>query len=94
MKTKAGTLLAFAEARRTWCADSQEIDLVLRRSEDDGRTWSAAQTVLSGTDSDPNAVATRGNPAPIVDYDTGRIVCSPRWTRYDEPPAHAVRAVQ
>ncbi|WP_432880021.1 exo-alpha-sialidase [Kribbella sp. CA-245084] len=74
VKTKAGTLLAFAEARRAWCADSQEIDLVLRRSEDDGRTWSAIQTVLSGTDSDPTAVATRGNPAPIVDYETGRIV--------------------
>ncbi|MET9316083.1 sialidase family protein [Kribbella sp. NPDC003505] len=74
VKTKAGTLLAFAEARRAWCADSQEIDLVMRRSEDDGRTWSATQTVLSGTDIDPNAVATRGNPAPIVDYETGRIV--------------------
>lgn len=74
VKTKAGTLLAFAEARRAWCADSQEIDLVLRRSDDDGRTWSATQTVLSGTDGDPNAVATRGNPAPIVDYQTGRIV--------------------
>ncbi|MGW6279553.1 exo-alpha-sialidase [Kribbella sp. NPDC055071] len=74
VRTTAGTLLAFAEARRTWCADSQEIDLVLRRSEDDGRTWSAATTVLSGTDSDPNAVATRGNPTPIVDAQTGRIV--------------------
>ncbi|MEV0788981.1 sialidase family protein [Kribbella sp. NPDC050459] len=74
VKTKAGTLLAFAEARRAWCADSQEIDLVMRRSEDDGRTWSATQTVLSGTDTDPNAVATRGNPDPIVDYETGRIV--------------------
>ncbi|WP_427889944.1 exo-alpha-sialidase [Kribbella sp. GL6] len=74
VKTKTGALLAFAEARRAWCADSQEIDLVMRRSDDDGRTWSATQTVLSGTDSDPNAVATRGNPAPIVDYETGRIV--------------------
>ncbi|WP_350274022.1 sialidase family protein [Kribbella sp. HUAS MG21] len=74
VKTKTGALLAFAEARRAWCADSQEIDLVMRRSDDDGRTWSAPQTVLSGTDADPNAVATRGNPAPIVDYETGRIV--------------------
>ncbi|TWD74863.1 sialidase-1 [Kribbella amoyensis] len=74
VRTTAGTLLAFAEARRTWCGDSQEIDLVLRRSEDDGRTWSAPQVVLSGTDDDPNAVATRGNPTPIVDQDTGRIV--------------------
>ncbi|HET6743655.1 MAG TPA: sialidase family protein [Kribbella sp.] len=74
VRTRSGALLAFAEARRAWCADSQEIDLVLRRSDDNGRTWSATQTVLSGTDSDPNAVATRGNPAPIVDYETGRIV--------------------
>ena len=74
VRTKLGTLLAFAEARRTYCGDSQEIDLVVRRSEDDGRTWSPQQIVLSGTDSDPNAVATRGNPAPIVDLETGRIV--------------------
>lgn len=74
VRTKTGTLLAFAEARRTWCGDSQEIDLVMRRSEDDGRTWSAQQIVLSGTDSDPNAVATRGNPAPVVDLETGRII--------------------
>ncbi|MFG1817432.1 exo-alpha-sialidase [Kribbella sp. NPDC049174] len=74
VRTKSGALLAFAEARRAWCGDSQEIDLVMRRSDDDGRTWSATQTVLSGTDSDPSAVATRGNPAPIVDYETGRIV--------------------
>lgn len=74
VRTKAGTLLAFAEARRNWCGDSQEIDLMMRRSVDNGRTWSAPQIVLSGTDSDPNAVATRGNPAPIVDYVTGRIV--------------------
>ncbi|WP_433160983.1 exo-alpha-sialidase [Kribbella sp. CA-247076] len=74
VRTKSGALLAFAEARRAWCGDSQEIDLVMKRSDDDGRTWSATQTVLSGTDADPNAVATRGNPAPIVDYETGRIV--------------------
>jgi sialidase-1 len=90
VRTKLGTLLAFAEARRTWCADSQEIDLVVRRSEDDGRTWSPQQTVLSGTDSDPNAVATRGNPTPIVDMDTGRIVLlttmDPGTTSYPRTP--------
>lgn len=74
VKTKTGALLAFAEARRAWCADSQEIDLVVKRSDDDGRTWSAAKTVLAGTDADPNAVATRGNPVPIVDQESGDIV--------------------
>ena len=74
VRTKAGTLLAFAEARRTWCADSQEIDLVVRRSIDNGRSWSDQKTVLSGIDGDPDAVSTRGNPTPIVDLETGRIV--------------------
>ncbi|MFK4090015.1 exo-alpha-sialidase [Kribbella sp. NPDC020789] len=90
VKTKTGALLAFAEARRTWCDDSQEIDLVLKRSDDDGRTWSAAQTVLAGSDTDPNAPVTRGNPVPIVDQETGRIVLlttmDPGTTSYPRTP--------
>lgn len=74
VRTKTGTLLAFAEARRAWCGDSQEIDLVMRRSTDNGRTWSPQKIVLSGTDANPNAVATRGNPTPIADLETGRVV--------------------
>lgn len=38
--TKAGTVLAYAEARRTTRSDWAEIDLVLRRSTDGGRTFS------------------------------------------------------
>ncbi|MFC0628999.1 exo-alpha-sialidase [Kribbella deserti] len=74
VRTKTGTLLAFAEARRNWCGDSQEIDLVMRRSTDNGRTWSPQKVVLSGTDANPGAVATRGNPTPIADLETGRVV--------------------
>ena len=33
-----GTLLAFAEGRRAGSADAGDIDLVLKRSRDDGRT--------------------------------------------------------
>src|SRR5882757_3172856 len=36
VRTNDGDLLAFAEARRTWCADAQEIDLVMRKSIDNG----------------------------------------------------------
>jgi len=68
-----GDLLAFAEARRAWCADSQEIDLVMRRSTNNGVSWEPQVTVLSGTDSNPAAVATRGNPTPIV-MSSGKIV--------------------
>lgn len=74
IRTKANTLLAFAEDRIDSCADDGHIDLVMRRSTDNGRSWSSIRMVLQGTDADPNAPATRGNPVPILDRDTGRIV--------------------
>lgn len=63
-----GTLLAFAEARQNDCGDDGDIDTVVRRSTDGGATWGPIQLVLDG------AGDTRGNPAPVVDRETGRIV--------------------
>lgn len=65
--TPKGTLLAFAEARRTGGGDSGDIDLVVRRSRDGGASWSAMQVV---GDNGPN---TFGNPCPVVDTRTGVI---------------------
>ncbi len=66
LATKKGTLLAFAEARGAR-SDSGNIDLVLKRSSDHGKTWSALQVVAdSGGD-------TIGNPCPVQDRKTGRI---------------------
>ena len=66
--TKQGTLLAFCEGRHSGGGDSGDIDLLLKRSRDGGRTWSAAQLVADfGED-------TLGNPAPVVDRKTGDIV--------------------
>jgi sialidase-1 len=62
-----GVLLAFAEGRVGSAADSGDIDVVLRRSADGGRTWSALQVVTE------NGTGTAGNPAPVV-TDTGRVV--------------------
>ena len=39
--TVNGTVLAFAEGRKNGAADTGDIDLVMRRSADNGRTWSA-----------------------------------------------------
>jgi sialidase-1 len=63
-----GTLLAFCEARKHSQADSGDIDLVLRRSFDHGRSWGPAQVVVD------DGGNTCGNPCPIVDRHTGAIV--------------------
>ncbi len=59
----SGDILAFAEARKTSAHDNGEIDLVLRRSTDQGVTWGDLQIVGS------LAGHTYGNPTPIVDKD-------------------------
>ncbi|WP_027341065.1 sialidase family protein [Hamadaea tsunoensis] len=63
-----GTLLAFAEGRVADCGDDGDIDLVVRRSFDNGATWGPIQVVSKGNGE------THGNPVPIVDRRTGRIV--------------------
>ncbi len=65
--SNAGTLLAFAEGRVNSAADTGNIDLVLRRSFDNGLTWSSPQVVY---DDGGNTI---GNPVPIVDRVTGTI---------------------
>lgn len=67
VRTNAGTLLAFAEGRVDSCADDGDIDLVMRRSTDGGRTWEPLQVLIPGNGD------TRGNPSPVVDRESGRI---------------------
>jgi sialidase-1 len=62
--TPNGTLLAFAEGRKADAADAGDIDLVLRRSRDGGRTWTPLQRI---GDNGPN---TFGNPCAVVDART------------------------
>ncbi len=66
--TVDGTLLAFAEGRVLNCGDAADIDIVLTRSTDGGRTWGPLQVINEGNGD------THGNPAPIVDRDTGRVL--------------------
>lgn len=71
--TTKGTLLAFAEARKNHCGDADDIDLVVRRSQDGGQTWSPMQVIWD------DGGNTCGNPAPIVDERTGRILLLSTW---------------
>jgi sialidase-1 len=66
--TGRGTLIAFAEGRGGSASDTGNIDVVAKRSTDGGCTWGPLQVVAdAGSD-------TAGNPAPVVDPATGRIV--------------------
>lgn len=65
--SKRGTLLAFCEGRRKAAGLSGDIDLVLRRSFDQGDTWQPIQQIA---DDGPN---TLGNPCPVIDQSTGII---------------------
>lgn len=60
-----GDVLAFAEGRKNSCSDTGNIDLVYRRSNDQGRTWGPLQLLWH------KEGYTVGNPAPVVDHETG-----------------------
>ena len=71
--TNNGILLAFAEARKNGCSDTGDIDLVLKRSSDGGKTWGAVEVIWN------DAENTCGNPAPVVDRNTGNIMLLSTW---------------
>jgi len=66
IKAADGTLLAFAEARKT-AGDAGDIDLVCRRSSDQGKSWSEMFTIWDDGEN------TCGNPCPVLDQQSGTI---------------------
>ncbi|NYI70805.1 sialidase-1 [Naumannella cuiyingiana] len=76
--TTDGSLLAFAEGRATGNGDFGNINLVYKRSTDNGKTWSKLQEVVGSGE------GVWGNPTPVVDQDTGRI-----WMFMNHQPADA-----
>ncbi len=75
LSTQKGTLLAFAEARGRFgpygCQDWSATDLVVKRSEDGGATWSSLAIVYSN--SSQNQLSVVGNAAP-VQLPSGRVL--------------------
>jgi len=61
-----GTVLAFCEGRKTGMGDAGDIDLLLRRSLDGGRSWQPVQVVH---EEGGDAPITIGNPCPIATPD-------------------------
>jgi sialidase-1 len=65
--TAKGTLLAFAEGRRAGRSDAGDIDLVVKRSTDNGTTWSSLKVIGD------NGSGTFGNPCPVIERRSGTI---------------------
>lgn len=73
IRTAKGTLLAFCEGRKSGRGDAGNIDLVLKRSNDLGKTWSDLQVVWNDGNN------TCGNPCPVVDQSTGTVWLLLTW---------------
>lgn len=76
--TTKGTVLAICEGRKNSWNDSGNIDLVLKRSTDNGKTWSTLQVIWDDKGN------TCGNPCAVVDRETGTIWLFSTWNRGDD----------
>ena len=66
-----GTILAFCEGRKANRTDDGDIDLLLRRSTDGGRTWLPVQLLQ---EEGGDKLIKFGNPCPVVDVETGSVI--------------------
>jgi len=76
--TTTGTVLAFAEGRKNGMGDAGKIDLFVRRSTDNGKTWNAQQLIWADADN------TCGNPCAVVDRSNNTIWLLSTWNRGDD----------
>jgi len=74
--TQNETVLIFCEGRSG--RDASDIDLLVRRSDDHGRSWSEQAIVWQ------DGANTCGNPCPVIDQTTGRIILFMSWNRFEE----------
>lgn len=67
IRAQNGDLLAFCEGRKSGRGDAGDIDLLMKRSTDGGRTWGRLQLVWD------DGANTCGNPCPVLDERTGTL---------------------
>ena len=82
--TDSGVVLAFAEGRKNSSSDSGDIDLVLKRSTDGGKTWGDLIVIR---DDSTNVC---GNPSPVIDKKTGKIFLLSTWNRGDDTESEII----
>ena len=76
--TNDATILAFCEGRKHHRGDAGDIALLVKRSTDGGASWSDQAVIWD----DPGN--TCGNPAPVVERETGAIHLLMTWNRGDD----------
>lgn len=84
VRTPSGSLLAFAEGRDCSHTDYGNINLVYKRSTDEGVTWSSLREVVG------SGAGTWGNPTAVSDRETGRVWLFLNWndanvSQYGDP---------
>ena len=82
--TNKGTILAFCEGRKKSSSDTGDIDLLLRRSTDNGKTWGNVQTIR---DDGKNVC---GNPCPVIDRKMGTIWLLMTWNLGGDHEKHII----
>ena len=73
--TKTGKVLAFCEGRKS-LFDNGDIDLVMKTSTDNGKTWSSLKVIWNHGNN------TCGNPAPVFDKVTGDVIITATLNNY------------
>jgi len=76
--TNDNTILAFCEGRKHQRGDAGDIAMLIKRSTDGGASWSSQAVIWD----DPGN--TCGNPAPVVERETGTIHLLMTWNRGDD----------
>ena len=84
VKAANGSLIAFCEARKNGCSDTGDIDMVMKISEDAGESWSELRVIWD----DGNNVC--GNPAPVVDSETGQIHLLATWNNGNDKESQII----
>ncbi|MDW3651563.1 MAG: sialidase family protein [Bacteroidia bacterium] len=75
IKAANGDVLAFCEARKNGCSDTGDIDLVMKRSTDQGQSWGELEVIW---DDGKNVC---GNPAPVLEEKSGNIHLLLTWNK-------------
>jgi len=82
--TNKGTILAFCEGRKKSSSDTGDIDLLLRRSTDNGKTWDKVQIIRDDREN------VCGNPCPVIDRETGTILLLMTWNLGGDHEKHII----